>query len=87
MTINLLLIAYFLFLLFSLGGAFAIIYHLKANKLSEKFSTITILLFVVGFLFALTFNVSNAIQIDWSSLTFNFSAIQGDLDFKDSFYE
>lgn len=86
MSINLPLIAYFIFLIFSVGGAFAIVYHLRANKLNEKFSTMTTLIFIVGFLLILTFNVSNAIQIDWSELSFDLTAIPGSGEFDDDYY-
>lgn len=88
--INLPLIAYFLFLLFIAGGVFAIIYHLRVNKLNEKVSTITTLIFVVGFLLLITFNITSAIQVDWDSLSFDFTMISTGLDnleLDDSLYE
>ncbi len=81
--INLPLIVYFLLLTFFLGGFLAVIYHLRASKLNEKISTVTTMLFIVGCLLILTFNVSNAIQIDWSALSFEFVVIPAGLDFED----
>lgn len=85
--INLPLIAYFLFMVFFLGGFLAVVYHLKVNKINEKISTITSLVFIVGCLLILTFNVSNAIQIDWESLSFGFEMLPANLDFENSLYE
>lgn len=78
--INLPLIAYFLFLFFIIAGAFAIVYHLRVNKLNERISTITSLIFIVGFLLLMTFNVASAIQIDWELLSFDFRGVSTNLD-------
>ncbi|MBT3355868.1 hypothetical protein HN784_00935 [bacterium] len=85
--INLLLIAYFIFLLFFFGGSLAVVYHLKVNKLNEKVSTITTLFFIVGCLLVLTFNISNAIQVDWKLLSFDLGEIPVSLELEDSSYE
>ncbi len=85
--INLPLIVYFLFLIFFFGGFLAVVYHLRVNKLNEKISTITTLIFIVGCLLVITFNISNAIQVDWDSLSFNFTVIPNNLDYEGSYYE
>lgn len=85
--INLPLIAYFLFMIFFLGGFLAVIYHLKVNKINEKISTITNLVFIVGCLLILTYNVTSAIQIDWKALSFGFEMLPTNLDFENSLYE
>lgn len=63
------------------------VYHLRVNKLNEKISTITTLIFIVGCLLVITFNISNAIQVDWDSLSFNFTVIPNNLDYEGSYYE
>lgn len=66
--INILLVMYFGGLFFFSLAAFAIIYHLQAFHLNHKIATFSTLVFIVGSILILAFNIVSAIQVDWDSL-------------------
>lgn len=71
--INLLLILYFALLSVFLFGAFAVLYHILVHKLNERISIFTAALFIVGSLIFISFNVSSAVQVEWSELSIDLS--------------
>lgn len=78
--INLLLILYFALLATFLFGAFAVLYHILVHKLNERISIFTAALFIVGSLILLSFNVSNAVQVEWSELSISLEDLSPGLD-------